>query len=551
VTYPNRHTSRALARLIAVVAVIGLALSALAGTASASSSGSSGSSKTQTSGGNLTFGLEAENTNYCLTRAQLAISGIQVVAAVYDTLTVPNDKGVPTPYLAKSVTGNSDSTVWTIGLRPGVQFQDGTPLDAAAVKLNLDSYRGAPGAVNSGPLFSIYLSFISDVSVVDPMTVKVTLKTPVPQFPAYLYSTGRMGMMAPAQINAGDACATKMIGTGPFSLQQYSQNEKTVVVKNPHYWQAGLPKADSITFVPVPDGATRDNQLQGGQLDVMHQSNPIEVDRLRSLGSQVKLLSQKPGEREIAHYWLISKNAPFNSQAARTAFATAINRPEILQVRAKNVFQQANDISDVATPGYVKNAGFPTFNLKKAQALVQQVKAQTGGQFNITLGTTTDPDNSAEAQLMKEQLAKAGINADIVQFDQATLINKALAASIDVLLWRNLYGGYTDLQDADSYVWFASVAKGYPTNFGNYNDDQIQALLDQGRAAKTSAEAKPIYQQMHKLMAQRGYLLPTWYVDWTIGYQNSVHLTFPPLPDGNGKPLFNYGRIPVLGLSKG
>ncbi len=192
--YPNRHTSRALARLIAVVAVVGLALPALAGTASASSSGSS---KPQKSGGALTFGLEAENTNYCLSRAQLAISGIQVVAAVYDTLTVPNDKGVPTPYLAKSVTGNTDSTVWTIVLRPGVQFQDGTPLDAAAVKLNLDSYRGAPGAVNSGPLFSIYLSFISDVSVVDPMTVKVTLKTPVPQFPAYLYSTGRMGMMAP------------------------------------------------------------------------------------------------------------------------------------------------------------------------------------------------------------------------------------------------------------------------------------------------------------------------------------------------------------------
>jgi ABC-type transport system substrate-binding protein len=205
----------------------------------------------------------------------------------------------------------------------------------------------------------------------------------------------------------------------------------------------------------------------------------------------------------------------------------------------------------VGTPGYLKSAGYPAYNLKKAQALVQQVKAQNGGQFNIVLGTTTDPVNSAEAQLMKEQLGKAGISADIQQFDQATLINKALGANIDVLLWRNLYGGYNNLQDSDSYVWFANVNKGYPTNFGNYNDDQIQALLDQGRAAKTTAEAKPIYQQMHKLMAQKGYLLPTWYVDWTIGYQNNVKLTLPPLPDGNGKPLFNYGRIPVLGLSKG
>lgn len=544
-----------MARLVAVVAAVGLALPMLAGTAGASAPEKPAPAKAQKSGGTLTFDLEAETTDYCLSRAQLAISGIQVVAAVYDTLTVPNDKGVPVPYLAKSVTPNADFTQWTIGLRPGIQFQDGTPLDAAAVKLNLDTYRGAPDAPKPavGPLFPIVLKFMQDVTVVDPATVKVTLNTPVPDFPAYLYSTGRLGIMAPAQINAGDACSTKMIGTGPFSLAPggYRQNESTTVVKNPNYWQKGYPKADSIVFKPVEDGAVRNNNLQGGAADIMHQSNPIEVDNLRSLGNQVKLLTQKPGEREIAHYWLIAKNAPFNSQIARTAFATAINRSEILAVRAKNIFQEANAVSDVATPGYLKNAGYPAFNLKKAQSLVQQAKAQNGGQFNIILGTTTDPDNSAEAQLLKEQLGKAGINASIQQFDQATLINKALTGSIDVLLWRNLYGGYTNLEDVDSYTWFANVNKGYLTNFGNYNDDQIQALLDQGRAAKTTAEAKPIYQQFNRLMAQRGYLLPTWYVDWTIGYQNNVQLTFPPLPDGQGKPLFNYGRIPVLGLSKG
>jgi peptide/nickel transport system substrate-binding protein len=536
---------------VAIAAAVGLGLPALAGGAGASSPQRPAASKTQKSGGNLTFGLEAETTDYCLPRAQLAEPGIQVAAAIYDTLTVPNDKGVPVPYLAKSVTPNSDFTQWTIVLRPGVQFQDGTPLDAAAVKLNLDSYRGAPGAPNSGPLFSIVLQFVSDVAVVDPMTVKVTLKTANPDFPAYLYSNGRIGMAAPAQLNAGDACATKLIGTGPFKLQTYLQNEKTVVVKNPNYWQKGYPKADSITFVPVPDGAVRNNQLQGGQLDLMHQSNPIEVDNLRSLGSQVKLLTQKPGQREISQYWLISKNAPFNSQVARTAFATAINRTEILQIRAKNIFQEANSISDVGTPGYLKNAGYPAFNLKKAQALVQQVKAQNGGQFNIILGATIDPTQSAEAQLMKEELGKAGINADIQQFDQATLISKALTGSIDVLLWRNLYGDYTNLQDFDTYTWFANLNHGYLTNFGNYNDDQIQALLDQGRAASTPAQAKPIYQQINKLLAQRVYQLPTWFVDWTIGYQNNVHLTFPPLPDGSKPAPFGDGHIPVLGLTKG
>ena len=178
--------------------------------------------KHQASGGDLKFGLEAETTDYCLARAQLAISGIQVVAAVYDTLTVPNDKGQAVPYLAKSVTPNANSTQWTIALRPNVKFQDGEALDANAVKLNLDTYASLPGGVPAaeGPLFTIYLGFIQSVNVVDPLTVQINLKTPVPAFAAYLYSTGRMGIMAPAQINGN--CSTDMIGTGPFKLQSYT-----------------------------------------------------------------------------------------------------------------------------------------------------------------------------------------------------------------------------------------------------------------------------------------------------------------------------------------
>ena len=538
----HRHASRGLARLVAAIAAGALALSvvgALGGTAGATA-------RRASSGGNIKFGLEAETTDYCLSRAQLAISGIQVVAAIYDTLTVPNSKGIAVPYLAKSVTPNSNDTQWTITLRPGIKFQDGEALDANVVKLNLDTYRGAPSGVSAaeGPLFTIYLQFIQDVTVVDPMTVQVTLKTSVPQFPAYLYSTGRMGIMAPAQINGN--CSTDMIGTGPFKLQSYQQNQQTVVVKNPNYWQAGYPKADSITFVPIPDGPQRNTDLQGGQVDITHQSSGLESANLRAL-SGVRTLVQGPGEREIVHLWLLSNKAPFNNQVARSAMAAAVNRPEINQIRNKGIFTVANGIFDSAIPGYLSNAGFPAYNLAKAKKLVAQAKAALGGQFNVTLGTTTDPDASAEAQLIKQQAAQAGINITIAQFDQATLINKALAGQIDILAWRNLYGEFTNGSDADTYVWFAD---GYPTNFGMYTDPQIQTLLDQGRAATSAAEANPIYQQFNRIMAQRDYVIPEYYVNWTIGYNSNVTIGFPPLPGGGGRPLFAYGRIPLLDVSK-
>jgi len=533
-------------RIAAVAAALGLIASAFAGAAAASTGDRRSHQK---SGGDLTFGLEAENTNYCLSRAQMAISGIQVTAAVYDTLTVPNSKGVIVPYLAKSVEGNADFTEWTITLPEGITFHDGTPLDAAAVKLNLDSFRGAPGAPNSGPLFSILLKFVSDVQVVDPLTVKVVLKTPVADFPEYLYSTGRLGIMAPAQLNSGEACASNMIGTGPFKLEEYKQNESTTVVKNENYWQKGYPKADKITFVPVVDGAVRVTQLQGGQLDLMHTSGALQIDTLKGLGSQVKLLTQKPGLREIRYYFLLSGDAPFDNPDARQAFAMALDRDKINTIRNKGIFEVANSLMDRNAPGYVKDAGYPKYNLKKAKALVDKVKAAAGS-FNVILGTTTDPDNSAEAQLLKEELQKAGMSVEIAQFDQATLINKALSRDIDVLLWRNLHGGFTEHNDGDTFIWFANADTGNLVNFGGFSNPTTQGLLDQGRTEADAAAVDKTYQDFNKEMAKQVYLLPMWYVNWTIASQPNVKITFPKLPNGGGKPLFVYGRIPVLGLSK-
>ncbi len=531
-----------------MVAALGLVSVAFAGVGGASTDGRRAQQK---GGGDLTFGLEAETTNYCLSRAQLAISGIQVVAAIYDTLTVPNSKGETVPYLAKSVEPNADFTEWTIGLRDGITFHNGEALDAAAVKLNLDAQRGAEGAPNSGPLLKVVLGFIADVTVVDPLTVKVTTNVPVANFGAYLYLTGRGGIMAPEQINAGEDCATKMIGTGPFMLDEYLQNEKTVVVKNPNYWQKGFPKADSITFVPVVDGAVRVNQLQGGQLDVIHTSSAQNIDTLNGLGSSAaNLLKQKPGVREIRYYVLLSKNAPFDDPIAREAFATAIDKNKFNQIRNKGLFDVANSNMDVDAPGYLKNAGYPKYSVKKAKALATQYKESSGGEFTVVLGTTSDPENSAEAQLLKEELSKAGISAEIAQFDQATLINEALAGSIDVLLWRNLHGGYTNTSDPDNYPWWSNADTGNFINFSQFNDADTQAALDAGRGETDPAQVEKIYTDFNKAMAAGNYIVPMWFVDWTIGSVPDAKVSLPKLPDGGGKPLFVYGRIPVLGLSK-
>lgn len=536
-------------RVLAAIAVVGAM--ALATTTGVASANNQSSAHRAASGGDITFGLEAESNSFCTTKAQLAISGIQVVAAVYDTLTVPNDKGLSVPYLAKSVTPNSDFTIWTIGLRDGVKFHDGSPVDADAIKANLDSFRGAAGAANVGSLLPIVLSFMQDVTVTDPTTVTVTLNTPVSTFSDYLFLVGRMGIMAPAQLNS-ENCATNLIGSGPFKFVSQSPNEKLVVTKNPDYWQKGYPKADQITFVPVPDSAVRVNQLKGGQLDMLHTSGATDIDTLKN-DSSVNTLIQKPGYREIRYYAMLSDSAPFNNPEARLAFSLALDRNKINAIQNKGLFTPANGLMDIKAPGYLKNAGYPKFSLTKAKALVTKVKAANGGAFDVILGTTTDATNTAEAQLVQEQLKAAGIEATIAQYDQATLINKALAGDIDVLFWRNLHGGYSKSSDADNYPWWSNyntpAGKKNFINFSRFDDTATQDALTKGRSESTVSAAKTTYTAFNKAFAAGNYILPAWYINWTIASQKSVSVNLPALPDGGGKPLFVYGRIPVLGLS--
>ena len=495
-------------------------------------------------GGEVRFGLEAETTGgYCIPQAQFAISGIQVVASVYDTLTAPNTKGEYVPNLAESITPNADFTEWTIKARSGITFHDGTPFNADAIVANLEAWR-------KGRLFVFVYSNIASVDKVDDMTVKVTTKVPWAAFPAYLYLVGRAGIAAPAQLANADTCATNLIGTGPFKLNSpgdWKVNESLTVVKNPSYWKKDskgkqLPYLDKIVFVPVADGPSRQTQLEGGQLDLMHTSSAQIIDALKSVDGITETV-EPDGNRDVRYYLLNTAKAPFNNPDARQAVAMAINVPEINTIRNKGQFDVATSIIDSKAQGYLKNAGLPKYNLKKAQALVEKVKAADGS-FDVTLLTTNDSENLGEAQLIAEQLSKAGINASISQVDQSALINDALAGKFSVMLWRNFHSD-PQFGDAANYVWWSA---GSPVNFGKIDDPTMQAALDTGRSALDDSTANTAYEDFNKAMMTAPYVVPAWFVNWTIASKSSVKGQLgAPLPDGS-KPKFMYGRIPVDGL---
>lgn len=510
-------------------------------TAGAVPAGAAGGAKPKP-GGEVVWGLEAETTGgWCLPQAQLAVSGIIVANAIYDTLTTLNSKGEYVPFLAESVTPNATYDQWTIALRDGVRFHDGSPLDADAVKLNLDTYRGLNPKV-PGRLTPFVFSNIADVQVTGPLTLSVTTKTPWPAFPALLYGGGRYGMLAPAQLADPATCATNLIGTGPFVKQTWRPNEEFVAVRNPDYWRADLPHLDKIVFRPVPDASSRLNQFDGGELDVMHTTSIDNIVALRDEAAkgQAQLYESKKGG-EVAYMMLNSSKPPFDDPLARQAVAYGRNVAEINQIRNRNIPLLATGPFGPGSVGYVKNNGFPKPNLAKAKKLVAEYEAKHGERPSYEYLTNPEPDTLAIAQLVKEQAAKAGIDVSIRTVDQSTLINEALAGNFQAMGFRNHAQSDPDAQ----YVWWHS---GSPVNFGRIDDPEIDRLLDAGRSETDPAKRAQIYEDLNRRFAEQVWNLWSWYTVWAVAAKPGVKdVLGAPLPDGGGKPAFLGGYVPVSG----
>ena len=224
-----------------------------------------------TPGGSVIWGVEADTSNpWRPYEMACATACYQVIGSVYDPLTVTTDDGSWKPYLAESVLPNADNTVWTIKVRPGVTFHDGTPLDGAAVAENLSRAK-------TGVLTGAALADVTNIAVnaSDPLAVDVTVSRPWTAFPLYL--AGQIGMIAsPTWLKATDsdeALRSKPVGTGPFIFESYVPNESFKAKRNPNYWNQPYPYLDEIEFRPIADALNRRDALKSGGVQIIHTTN--------------------------------------------------------------------------------------------------------------------------------------------------------------------------------------------------------------------------------------------------------------------------------------
>ena len=475
-------------------------------------------------GGTLIFATEAEINSFDPRQGAWDSTGLQYARTVFDPLFTQADDGTIKPYLAASIDHNAEYTAWTIKLRPGIKFHDGSDLDANTVKVNFDGLAKSP---LTGPALFNYVSS----TVVDTLTLTVNTKTPWVPFPIYL--TGQLGHVAGLKQLADTTGKAQPIGTGPFMFKEWVPGDHFTAVKNPNYWQKGLPYLDSITYKPIPDSQSRGNSLKAGNVDFIHSSDTQTTADFKDdkKFSSLNDMNSVLGEPDESFIMLNTTVAPLDDIRVRQALAYSIDRQKVIDTVYNGLTKPSDGPFPPGSPYYV-DPKYPTFDLQKAKDLVAAY-TKDKGPISFKYGTTNSPKNLQTNQLVQSMWKAAGINADIVQFEQSPYILNAILGNYQAYGWRQFNSPDPDA----NYVWWSALTAlpngKQALNFARNKDAVIDGALATGRASADPAVRAAAYQ---KIQTQFAIDLPYIFITrtiWIVASKKTIHgYDSPNLPDG-------------------
>ncbi len=459
------------------------------------------------------------------------------------------------PYLGTSIEPNRDFTVWTITVREGVEFSDGTPLNADAVIDNLN--RTASGLLVSGALKDLAKNKDGTLVTEKQDEYTFTLATgkdgnpddplPWPGLPFFL--TGQPGFVASptwlAAIDDGSAQATDGIGTGPFIISDYRPGDRMTVVRNEDYWRqddAGeaLPYLDEIEFRVIVDSQVRGQALESGDVDLISTSDGSVVSQF--VDNDDFQLLQQDRYTETNYIMLHLTKPQLKSREVRCALAQGFDRQELSDLITNGFNDVANGPFSPGQDGYLEDNGYPDYDPDAAAAAIEAYEAENGP-VTLSISTTPTGTNKAQADFLQQAWTQIGVDVTQSPVEQSVLITNALLGSPDfeAFGWRNHAGTRADTQ----YFWWHSRAAnglgapaedGAPAlNFGRLDDPEIDRLLEMARSESDPEVAKGYAQDINRRFGKECWILPTTYTSWGVVMQPSVqNIGRDPLPDSDG-----------------
>jgi peptide/nickel transport system substrate-binding protein len=412
---------------------------------------------------------------------------------VLETLTTMDDSGKVLPLLAESWTSTPDGRQYTFKLRRGATFHDGTAFDAAAVKWNLDRVIDPNVKV---PIRTGYVA-IEKTEVVDPQTVRVTLKHPFAPFLAALTWT-TSAMLSPASADKkGNSYAnyTNIVGTGPYTLGERRRGESIALAGNASYW-GRKPFYDSVLVRIVPEAATRESLLLAGQVDLIILPPVADLPALQR-NSAVKVLLA-PSDRSI---FIAINTTKIKDKRVRQAMNHAVDKAAIV----KNVLFDAADPMDAPMApslfGHCK-LGEYAFDPNRAKQLLREAGIPAGTRIQLLHPTGRYVQDRESAQAIAGYLREVGLEAQLTTVDWPTYIATMTAPPDRNTTELHMLGWAPSFLDASQqmaqFVESSHPPKGLATSF--FTNPEVERLVQAAERETNADRRKDLYCQASKLI---------------------------------------------------
>ncbi len=474
------------------------------------------------------------------------VSVAQMLSTMFDPLIwkFPND---PTYYpgLAQSYTVSADAKTYTFKLRSGVKFHDGTPFNASAVKATFDHI--ANPATKSLSAIGALGPYV-ETRVLDQDTAQVVFSAPNAAFVNEMTQV-TLAISSPTALQKyGKGYDTHPVGTGPFKFQQFINNDKVVVVRNPAYAWGPAPLGggkpallDQITFRILPDPSSQANALTTNEIQIGQNLNPGDVTSAVSAGKK-KLSALSSG---MPYCIMINaQQAPTNDLAVRQAIEYAIDNKAIINTLFKGLYSPANSVLTPVSAGYSPDQALYSYNPAKAGQLLDSagwkmgsggLRVRNGQQLSLDFINIANFGFDGISQLMQAQLNTVGIHSTIT--DQAfpsvaTTYNQGKQNLADWFYY-----------DVDPYLFntvfnSSQIKAGF--NWEHYDNPAIDAAIAAANADTNDGSRVAKYQAIALTLAQSATIIPIYNLQTILVTQPNVSgIKF----DLTAQPLYHQATV--------
>ncbi len=426
----------------------------------------------------LTLGLPVEPTGLDPTiAAPVAIREV-TWGNIFEGLTTINKDGAVKPLLALSWTVSPDGLAYTFKLRPDVKFHNGTPFDSSTVKFSLDRAR-SPQSTNAQKQF---FEPIEAVDTPDRLTAVIRLRHPAGLF-AYWLAWGDAAMVDPKTV---DTNKTEPIGTGPFMFKDWQRGDHVDLVRNPGYWDRGVPALSAVTFRFIGDAQAQAAALRAGDVDGFSNFTAPELfDDFRKDARFTTVVGKTPRKLVAA---LNSEKPPLGDVRVRQAMMSAIDRKAVIDGAYTGFGTPIGSHFAPTDPGYLDLTGTLPYDPAKARTLLAEAGLPNG--FTLTIKAPQMTYTTRAAQIMQAMLADVGITLNIVT-------SEFPAKWIDEVFLKKDYEmsiiDHAEPMDIDIYA--------RPGYYFNYKNPAFNDVVASAERTTDAAERARLYGEAEKILA--------------------------------------------------